>query len=107
MEKEITVIEARDLIRENKDNDSLQLIDVRSKEAFANGSIPNFINIPLIEVSRNIPELDGKKKTLVLCNNGKQSFEAIKLLESCGFEATVIRGGINDWRKIIDSSLSL
>lgn len=99
MEKEITVIEARDLIEEE---DDLQLIDVRSKEAFEAGALEGFINIPLSKLSQEIPNLDGKKRTLIICSDGSISFQALKLLESCSIvNAQVIRGGYTDWKKII------
>jgi rhodanese-related sulfurtransferase len=97
-EKEVTVIEARDLIKEDKD---LQLIDVRSEESFAEFALPGFINIPLSRLSQEIPNLDGKKRTLIICNDGNLSFQALKLLESCDVNAKVIRGGYADWKKII------
>ena len=99
-EKEITVIEARDLIKSEKD---LQLIDVRSAEAFAEYALPGFINIPLSRLSQEIPNLDGKKQTLIICNDGILSYQALKLLESCDINAKVIRGGHIDWKKIIQN----
>lgn len=101
MEKEITVIDARDLINEEKD---LQLIDVRSAEAFLEGSLDGFINIPLSRLSQEIPNLDAKKRTLILCSDGTLSYQALKLLESCDIRAQVIRGGLSDWKQIIKSS---
>ncbi|MBU2644745.1 rhodanese-like domain-containing protein [bacterium] len=104
MDIEITVIEARDLMR-SSDNNTLQLIDVRSKKVFENESLPGFINIPLNEISRKIDRLDGKKRTLLICKDGSQSLLGLKLLESCGFTGQVIRGGLDDWKRIIQSPL--
>ena len=100
LEKELTVIEARDLMTEQKD---LQLIDVRSPEAFADFALPGFINIPLSKLSQEIPNLDAKKQTLIICGDGSLSSQALKLLESCGISAKKIRGGYQDWKKIIQS----
>ncbi|MCP4756258.1 MAG: rhodanese-like domain-containing protein [Proteobacteria bacterium] len=105
METELNVIEARDLIKSSEGGKNLQLIDVRSQEMFEKLSLPGFINIPLSEVSRKISDLDGKKKTLILCKDGRQSYQALKLLEACGYSALVIRGGLDDWKEIIDPSL--
>ncbi len=101
MEKEITVIDARDLIKEERD---LQLIDVRSNDAFDGGSLPGFINIPLSRLSQEIPNLDAKKRTLIICSDGNLSYQALKLLESCDIHAQVIRGGLTDWKRIIKTS---
>ncbi len=102
METEITVIEARDLIK-SSENNALQLVDVRTKAVFENESLPGFINIPLIEMSQKVNQLEGKKRTLLICKDGSQSTQALKLLESCGFSGQVIRGGLDDWKRIIQS----
>ena len=99
-ENEITVIDARDLMKKEKD---IQLIDVRSREAFADYSLPGFINIPLSKLSQEIPNLDAKKQTLIICSDGNLSFQALKLLESCAINARVVRGGHVDWKKIIQN----
>ena len=101
MEKEITVIEARDLIQAEED---LQLLDVRTEESFESDSLPGFVNVPLNSISRSISDLDGRKRTLILCKDGSQSHEALKLLESVGFNAQVIRGGLKDWKRVINPS---
>lgn len=103
MEKEITVIEARDLIQGEND---LQLLDVRTEESFKNDSLPGFMNVPLNSISRTISDLDGRKRTLLICKDGSQSHEALKLLESVGFNAQVIRGGLKDWKKVINPALT-
>ena len=98
MEKEITVIEAFDLIQSGK---YMELIDLRSPEAFAGKSIKGFRNIPAPELSQKVTAIDGKKHILLLCENGKQSHQALAILEACEFHPQVIRGGIQDWEKII------
>jgi len=105
MEQEINVIDARDLIREDEKTRKMQLLDVRSKEAFEESSIPGFMNIPLSEVSHKVPSLDGKKATLIICNDGSLSKKAQVLLEACGYKSTIIRGGLNDWRAVINPDI--
>ncbi len=100
MEKEITVIEARDLVESVKDS---QFIDVRSPEAFEEYSVPGFINIPLSKLSQEIPNLDAKKRTVIICSDGTLSVQAQKLLESCGINSLIVRGGHTDWKLIIKS----
>lgn len=103
MEKELTVIEARDLIQSS--GNDLQLIDVRAPEAFERDALPGFINIPLSRLTQEIPNLDAKKRTLIICEDGFKSVQALKLLESCDVNAQVIRGGFADWNKIIQTPL--
>lgn len=102
IDKEVTVIEARDWIAENR---SLHLIDVRSEAEYEKGSIPGFRNIPLQNLSRAIPELDSKRVALLLCANGDESTKGQQLLEACGMRSYVIRGGIQDWSEVIDPTV--
>ncbi|PCI30410.1 MAG: rhodanese [SAR324 cluster bacterium] len=102
MDTEITVIEARDLIRSKK---TLQLIDLRSPVEYNRGSIQGFINIPLSELSLKIPQLEGRKHTLLLCQDGTQSHQGLLLLEATGFNVQVVRGGLRDWARVIDPTL--
>jgi len=96
--KEITVIEARDLLRTN---DYVQTIDVRLPAEFAKGSLKGAINIPLNSISREIHTINPDRKTILICNDGSISQKALVLLEACDFKAQIIRGGLRDWKKII------
>ena len=96
--KEITVIEAYDLI---SSQGNLQLIDIREAAEFKNDSIDGFTNIPLSELSHHMPELEARKKILLIDAEGHQSQQAQTMLEACGYEPIVIRGGIRDWKKIV------
>jgi rhodanese-related sulfurtransferase len=104
MDNELTVIEARDLIRKDSDH-SFQLVDVRTKEVFENESLPGFVNIPLNDISQQFDRLDSRKKILLICKDGSQSVLALKLFESCGFSGQIIRGGLDDWKRIIKSPM--
>ncbi|MDT8446469.1 MAG: rhodanese-like domain-containing protein [bacterium] len=99
MDHEITVIEAFELIHSA---DNLRLVDLRSKEAFAKKSINGFSNVPFADLSNELGGFDNRKKTLLLCEDGTKSHQALQLLEACGYSATVIRGGIKDWLAVIE-----
>lgn len=105
MAREITVIEARNLLQ-NASEKKLDPIDIRSPEEVAKASVPGFRNVPLEKLSLEIPTYDLSKKVLLLCHRGKTSLRAQELLESCGINSLVIRGGIDDWAQIIDPSLA-
>ena len=97
MDTEVNVIEARDMLNSNKS----QLIDVRSAEQFENKAIPGSINIPLSRISQELPNLDAKRTTMLICEDGALSMQALKLLEACKFKAMVVRGGLRDWEQVI------
>ncbi len=101
MNKEVTVIEAQELMELGE---ALLLLDVRSAEEFSKGSLPGFENLPLSEISQAMPNLDGRKTTLLLCSDGTQSHQAQILLEACGFTAQIIRGGLRDWSLVFDAA---
>ncbi|MDX2470309.1 MAG: rhodanese-like domain-containing protein [SAR324 cluster bacterium] len=100
MNKELTVVEAYEAIQSNQ---SLQLIDVRSAVEFEKDALQGFTNIPLSEISQAMPKLDGKKKTILICSDGTQSHQAQTLLEACGYEPLTVRGGIRDWKLVIEA----
>lgn len=78
------------------------IIDVRSEEKFNLGHIPNAINIPFANFSRDIDNLkkDAKKTILVYCGSGNSSGKAMRLLSQKGFETVMsVEGGFSEWIK--------
>lgn len=63
-----------------------QLVDVRSNSEFAQGALPNAINLPLqvITDAKNI--LDKDKAVILYCVTGARSSTAKRFLEQMGFE---------------------
>ena len=77
----VSNISAKKLINDPE----VTLVDVRTPEQFANGSIDKAINIPLVEIQKNPTSLKGKK-VVVFCNKGIQADEAVKILKKNGVE---------------------
>jgi len=98
MENEITVIEAYELISTNRD---LQIVDLREPTEFAQASIDRSVNIPFAQLSAELGEFDGRKKTLLIDKDGSKSHQAKALLDACGYTSLVVRGGYDDWASII------
>ena len=103
MEEELNVIEARDLLKSDK---NVRLIDVRTSDEFERGAIKGSINIPLSRVSQEIPDLDFRNINILVCADGSQSQNALQLFTACGFKAHFIRGGLKDWAMIVEPSLA-
>lgn len=77
-----------------------QLVDVRSKEEFAQGHIVNAINMPLADISEGKAKLDKlkKKPVVVYCQVGRTSLTACKQFTDAGIEQVFnLQGGINSW----------
>lgn len=73
------------------------LVDVRSPEEFAGGSVKGAVNIPVKEISRQWTRFKGKDRIIVFCSMGVRAAKAKKMLEAHGFRS-VING--KTWRKV-------
>jgi phage shock protein E len=69
------------------------MVDVRTPEEFASGSVKGAINIPLNEVESRINEFKGKPAVVVFCRSGKRSGQAKEILENNGIKNVI--NGIN------------
>lgn len=69
------------------------LVDVRTPEEFAEGSIDGAVNIPLDQVQSRVDEFRGKPSVVVFCKSGNRSGQAIKILEENGIHN--VTNGIN------------
>jgi sulfur-carrier protein adenylyltransferase/sulfurtransferase len=77
---------------------SFQIIDVREEWEIPKISELNAKNIPLGEIPNRLNELDNFKHTIVCCQSGIRSRNAIKILEKEGFANIInLKDGINSW----------
>lgn len=76
--KEVTVIELKQLIDENKD---FQLIDVREEYEFDEVNINGQL-IPMGEVMDNVDKISKDKQVIIHCRSGKRSATVINALEA-------------------------
>ena len=77
------------------------VLDVRTKEEFESGYIPNAINIDIQMGPSFIDEinsLDKNKFYYVYCRSGARSSQAVQLMRELGFNDTFnLLGGILEW----------
>lgn len=75
------------------------ILDVRTREEFSAGHIPNAICIPNETIGSDpIPELADKDQLiLVYCRSGNRSKQAAKKLTKLGYTNIVEFGGIMSW----------
>ena len=94
--RQITMDEAIAMME--KESDYI-ILDVRTKEEFAAGHIPNAINIANEVIgTTEIPELPNKDQLiLVYCRSGNRSKQASEKLVALGYTNIVEFGGINSW----------
>ncbi len=87
--------------REKVKSDSNSIVlDVRTKDEFRSGHIPNARNIDIYspDFGNQIGKLDKSKTYLVYCQSGSRSYSAMQLMKSNGFENVFnLDGGISIW----------
>ena len=75
-----------------------QVLDVRRPQEYFAGHVPGAINIPLNELEKRIAEVDGSKKTYIICRSGYRSSVAGSILEKHGANnLTNVTGGTMAW----------
>ncbi len=70
-------------------------LDVRLPSEYDNQHMDNAINIPLYFMRLKINTLDHDQKYVVCCDTGRRSSAGAYILSERGFQAYVLRGGIN------------
>lgn len=83
-----------------------QLVDCRRPSEWEIGHLPGAVLIPLDEIADRTGELDPGRPVLVYCHHGVRSINAAMILESAGFSADSMRGGIDAWSQRIDPTVT-
>lgn len=76
----------------------LLILDVRQPDEFRSGHIAGAKLIPLNELQRRMPELPQAVEILCVCRSGSRSGAATSQLNSAGFKAINLRGGMVGWQ---------
>ena len=82
--------EARKIVQ-----DGGQWLDVRLPSEFENHHLDGAVNIPLYFIRLKLSTLDQDKKYVVCCDTGRRSSAGAYILSERGYQAYVLRGGIN------------
>ena len=96
----ITMKDFKERLANNK---NLVILDVRTPEELAGplGKIDNVINIPIQNLTQRIDELKAYKENeiLVICRTQNRSAFAVNILQSKGYKAKNVLGGMMEFRK--------
>lgn len=77
--------------------DGALLLDVRTREEFAQRQLAGSMNIPAEELEQRIRDLPaGTRSIVVYCRTGSRSSKAASLLRSYGYEVHDL-GSIGNW----------
>jgi CRP-like cAMP-binding protein len=86
----VSKAEAEEIIRTGG-----QWLDVRLPSEFENQHLDSALNIPLYFMRLKINTLDQSKRYIVCCDTGRRSSAGAYILSERGYQAYVLRGGIN------------
>ncbi len=96
-----------DLVNRQHSDESLQIIDTRSKKDFEKAHVEGAVHIPLAELRKRSKELDKSLTTITYCNKGVTGNAAQNILLNVGFEKVYnLSGGNKNYQsyiKMIDS----
>ena len=76
------------------------VIDVRTPEEFASGSLPGARNVPVDKFDQKMRDIKKDKPLIVVCASGSRAGRAATQLRASGCaEVYVLAGGISAWRE--------
>ena len=95
--KRLDVEEFRDFIADS----TVQLVDVRTPEEYAEGFIPGSINID-VKKGQLAAKLDPERPVALYCRSGRRSEQAARVLEKAFFRNVVdLKGGYKAWVEVL------
>lgn len=76
------------------------VLDVRPRDEFALGHLPDAINVPLGELERRLAEFDPTREIVAYCRGPYcvLSYEAVARLRAHGFKVRRLEDGYPEWR---------
>lgn len=93
---EISPVEARPAVEAAYS----QFIDVRTPEEYAAGHAYRARNIPLDKLMDNLGVIEKNEPVYLICQTGRRSLEAAKMLNAAGYSQTIsIAGGTTAWQE--------
>lgn len=82
--------------------DSVQLLDVRTPQEYAEGYIDGALNIDVqSDDFQKMAEKDLSKDStiFVYCRSGRRSMDAAKILTKLGYKVVNLKGGVIEWKE--------
>lgn len=78
------------------------MVDVRTRDEFAEWHILSAVNIPLPELPDRLAELPADRDIVVHCAAGGRSAQATALLADAGIAVSDLAGGMGSWATVYD-----
>jgi len=81
------------------DDENIIIIDVRTPEEYAAGSIPGAVNIPIDDLRTSIAQIPAQGRVVVFCHVGQRGYLAQRILLQHGYENVFnLSGGYKLWQ---------
>ena len=84
------------MVAQAREDPDAVILDVRTREEFAQGHIEGAVNIPLDEIQETVARF-GNKHLYVHCASGARSKRAVAALKAAGVQDAQNIGGIMSW----------
>jgi rhodanese-related sulfurtransferase len=94
MTPEVAPTEVEDLV-----NGGAVVIDVREPDEWSAGHAPGALFIPMGQVEARLDEVPKEVTAVIVCRSGGRSGTVTQFLNSQGFNALNMSGGMNAWEK--------
>tara|TARA_X000001036_G_scaffold174370_1_gene164985 strand:- start:530 stop:838 length:309 start_codon:yes stop_codon:yes gene_type:complete len=98
---EIDVLKLKKML----DNNEVILLDVREPYEVEICNVKGSLFIPMNEIPKNVELLDKEKSYAVMCHSGVRSLHVANYLNSQGYSALNVIGGIDMWSLSVDKNL--
>ncbi len=97
---QVPEISASELHDQLAGNQSVQIIDVRSRAEWRRSHIPGAVSVPIRRLKRRLValQLDADQPIVAICLSAHRSIPAVRLLQAQGFpNAVQLEGGMLAW----------
>ena len=98
---EVEVLELKKMLKNNE----VVLLDVREPYEIEICKVKGSLFIPMNEILQNIEQLDKEKRYAVICHSGVRSLYVSNYLNSLGYSALNVTGGIERWATDVDKNM--
>jgi NADPH-dependent 2,4-dienoyl-CoA reductase/sulfur reductase-like enzyme/rhodanese-related sulfurtransferase len=82
------------------------LLDVREPDEYADGHIPNAINLPLSQMRTRYGELPKDREIWICCRVGQRAYYAMRFLAQHGYRARNLSGGYTTYTALKGAGLA-
>ena len=87
------------------DNNEVILLDVREPYEVEICHVKGSLFIPMNEIPQKLEQLDKEKNYAVMCHSGVRSLHVSNYLNSQGFIAMNVSGGIDMWSLSVEKNI--